>query len=156
MTTLSLIMTVLHAGGLRFHPTVTLSIIKFLGFEQIFKNSLTTLPMGGAKGGSDFDPKACAPLPPPQLLVLLLTYSFSLVYQAYCMNANSLVRQGPAYSLAVEWRTGRDDRPAAQGPERRHACAGKVSCGDRDLLPGVHDGAVKAHWCVPSPRLMPS
>ena len=48
-----------YAGGLRFHPTVTLSIIKFLGFEQIFKNSLTTLPMGGGKGGSDFDPKAC-------------------------------------------------------------------------------------------------
>ena len=46
-----------YAGGLRFHPTVNLSIIKFLGFEQIFKNSLTTLPMGGAKGGSDFDPK---------------------------------------------------------------------------------------------------
>ena len=44
-------------GGLRFHPSVNLSIIKFLGFEQIFKNSLTTLPMGGAKGGSDFDPK---------------------------------------------------------------------------------------------------
>jgi glutamate dehydrogenase (NADP+) len=44
-------------GGLRFHPTVNLSIIKFLGFEQTFKNSLTTLPMGGAKGGSDFDPK---------------------------------------------------------------------------------------------------
>ncbi len=45
------------AGGLRFHPSVTLSIIKFLGFEQIFKNSLTTLPMGGGKGGCDFDPK---------------------------------------------------------------------------------------------------
>ncbi len=44
-------------GGLRFHPSVNLGIIKFLGFEQIFKNSLTTLPMGGAKGGSDFDPK---------------------------------------------------------------------------------------------------
>jgi glutamate dehydrogenase (NADP+) len=44
-------------GGLRFHPTVNLSILKFLGFEQIFKNSLTTLPMGGGKGGSDFDPK---------------------------------------------------------------------------------------------------
>ncbi|MCU0553597.1 MAG: NADP-specific glutamate dehydrogenase [Syntrophales bacterium] len=44
-------------GGLRFHPSVNLSILKFLGFEQIFKNSLTTLPMGGAKGGSDFDPK---------------------------------------------------------------------------------------------------
>lgn len=44
-------------GGLRFHPSVNLSIIKFLGFEQTFKNSLTTLPMGGAKGGSDFDPK---------------------------------------------------------------------------------------------------
>jgi glutamate dehydrogenase (NADP+) len=44
-------------GGLRFHPSVNLGIIKFLGFEQIFKNSLTTLPMGGGKGGSDFDPK---------------------------------------------------------------------------------------------------
>jgi len=46
-----------YKGGLRFHPSVTLSIIKFLGFEQIFKNSLTGLPMGGGKGGSDFDPK---------------------------------------------------------------------------------------------------
>ncbi|MEI7489997.1 MAG: NADP-specific glutamate dehydrogenase [Bacteroidota bacterium] len=46
-----------YKGGLRFHPSVNLSILKFLGFEQIFKNSLTTLPMGGAKGGSDFDPK---------------------------------------------------------------------------------------------------
>ncbi len=46
-----------YKGGLRFHPTVNLSILKFLGFEQIFKNSLTTLPMGGGKGGSDFDPK---------------------------------------------------------------------------------------------------
>ncbi len=44
-------------GGLRFHPSVNLGILKFLGFEQIFKNSLTTLPMGGGKGGSDFDPK---------------------------------------------------------------------------------------------------
>jgi len=47
-----------YKGGLRFHPSVNLSILKFLGFEQIFKNSLTTLPMGGGKGGSDFDPKA--------------------------------------------------------------------------------------------------
>lgn len=46
-----------YKGGLRFHPTVTASVIKFLGFEQIFKNSLTGLPMGGGKGGSDFDPK---------------------------------------------------------------------------------------------------
>ena len=46
-----------YKGGLRFHPSVTLGTIKFLGFEQIFKNSLTTLPIGGAKGGSDFDPK---------------------------------------------------------------------------------------------------
>ncbi len=46
-----------YKGGLRFHPSVNLGIIKFLGFEQIFKNALTTLPMGGAKGGSDFDPK---------------------------------------------------------------------------------------------------
>ena len=46
-----------YKGGLRFHPTVNISILKFLGFEQIFKNSLTTLPMGGGKGGCDFDPK---------------------------------------------------------------------------------------------------
>jgi len=46
-----------YKGGLRFHPSVNLSILKFLGFEQIFKNSLTSLPMGGAKGGSDFNPK---------------------------------------------------------------------------------------------------
>ena len=45
-----------YEGGLRFHPSVNESVIKFLGFEQIFKNSLTGLPMGGAKGGSDFDP----------------------------------------------------------------------------------------------------
>src|SRR5512137_2187488 len=44
-------------GGLRFHPSVNIGILKFLGFEQVFKNSLTTLPMGGGKGGSDFDPK---------------------------------------------------------------------------------------------------
>lgn len=46
-----------YKGGLRFHPSVNISIIKFLGFEQVLKNSLTTLPMGGGKGGSDFDPK---------------------------------------------------------------------------------------------------
>ena len=46
-----------YKGGMRFHPSVTLSVLKFLGFEQVFKNSLTTLPMGGAKGGSNFNPK---------------------------------------------------------------------------------------------------
>ena len=46
-----------YKGGLRFHPSVNMSILKFLAFEQVFKNSLTTLPMGGAKGGSDFNPK---------------------------------------------------------------------------------------------------
>ncbi len=46
-----------YKGGIRFHPSVNISILKFLGFEQVFKNSLTTLPMGGGKGGSDFDPK---------------------------------------------------------------------------------------------------
>jgi glutamate dehydrogenase (NADP+) len=46
-----------YKGGLRFHPTVTLGVLKFLAFEQVFKNSLTTLAMGGGKGGSDFDPK---------------------------------------------------------------------------------------------------
>lgn len=46
-----------YKGGLRFHPSVTLSVVKFLGFEQCFKNALTGLPMGGGKGGADFDPK---------------------------------------------------------------------------------------------------
>ena len=46
-----------YKGGIRFHPSVNLSILKFLGFEQIFKNALTTLPMGGGKGGSDFSPR---------------------------------------------------------------------------------------------------
>src|SRR5699024_3509696 len=46
-----------YKGGLRFHPSVNQSIIKFLGFEQVFKNALTGLPIGGGKGGSDFDPK---------------------------------------------------------------------------------------------------
>ncbi len=46
-----------YKGGLRFHPSVTLSILKFLAFEQVFKNALTTLPMGGGKGGSDFQPR---------------------------------------------------------------------------------------------------
>jgi glutamate dehydrogenase (NADP+) len=46
-----------YKGGLRFHPSVTLGVLKFLAFEQVFKNSLTTLAMGGGKGGSDFDPK---------------------------------------------------------------------------------------------------
>jgi glutamate dehydrogenase (NADP+) len=46
-----------YKGGLRFHPSVTQSVVKFLGFEQIFKNGLTGLPLGGGKGGSDFDPK---------------------------------------------------------------------------------------------------
>jgi len=48
-------------GGIRFHPSVTLSVLKFLAFEQTFKNALTTLPMGGGKGGSDFDPKGKSP-----------------------------------------------------------------------------------------------
>ena len=46
-----------YKGGLRFHPSVNLGVLKFLAFEQVFKNALTTLPMGGGKGGSDFDPK---------------------------------------------------------------------------------------------------
>lgn len=50
-----------YKGGIRFHPSVSLSILKFLGFEQTFKNALTTLPMGGAKGGADFDPKGKSP-----------------------------------------------------------------------------------------------
>ena len=50
-----------YKGGMRFHPSVNLSILKFLAFEQTFKNALTTLPMGGGKGGADFDPKGKSP-----------------------------------------------------------------------------------------------
>jgi len=50
-----------YKGGLRFHPTVNEGVLKFLGFEQIFKNALTGLPLGGGKGGSDFDPKGKSP-----------------------------------------------------------------------------------------------
>ena len=50
-----------YKGGLRFHPSVNLGVLKFLAFEQVFKNSLTSLPMGGGKGGSDFDPKGKSP-----------------------------------------------------------------------------------------------
>src|SRR5690606_20993717 len=50
-----------YKGGIRFHPSVTLSVLKFLAFEQAFKNALPTLPMGGGKGGSDFDPKGKSP-----------------------------------------------------------------------------------------------
>ena len=60
-----------YKGGLRFHPTVTLGVLKFLAFEQVFKNSLTTLPMGGGKGGSDFDPKGKS-----DLEVMRFTQSF--------------------------------------------------------------------------------
>ena len=52
-----------YKGGLRFHPSVNLGILKFLAFEQVFKNALTTLPMGGGKGGADFDPNATVPVP---------------------------------------------------------------------------------------------
>ena len=53
-----------YKGGLRLHPSVCASVVKFLGFEQIFKNSLTGLPMGGGKGGSDFDPKGKSDMEP--------------------------------------------------------------------------------------------
>jgi glutamate dehydrogenase (NADP+) len=60
-----------YKGGLRFHPSVNLGILKFLAFEQVFKNALTTIPMGGGKGGSDFDPKGDpVPMYPPVISVL--------------------------------------------------------------------------------------
>ena len=67
-----------YKGGLRFHPTVNLSILKFLGFEQVFKNSLTTLPMGGGKGGSNFDPKGKS-----DLEVMKFTQSFMTELQRH-------------------------------------------------------------------------
>lgn len=67
-----------YKGGLRFHPSVNQSIVKFLGFEQIFKNSLTTLPIGGGKGGSDFDPKGKT-----DMEVMRFTQSFMTELQKY-------------------------------------------------------------------------
>ena len=67
-----------YKGGLRFHPTVNLGILKFLAFEQVFKNSLTTLPMGGGKGGSDFDPKGKS-----DNEVMAFTQSFMLELQRH-------------------------------------------------------------------------
>lgn len=67
-----------YKGGLRFHPSVNLSILKFLAFEQVFKNSLTTLPMGGGKGGSDFDPKGKS-----DAEVMRFCQSFMLELQKY-------------------------------------------------------------------------
>lgn len=67
-----------YKGGLRFHPSVNQSIVKFLGFEQIFKNSLTTLPIGGGKGGSDFDPKGKT-----DMEVMRFTQSFMIELQKY-------------------------------------------------------------------------
>ena len=60
-----------YKGGIRFHPSVNLSILKFLAFEQTFKNALTTLPMGGGKGGSDFDPKGKSAGEVMRVMVLL-------------------------------------------------------------------------------------
>ncbi|HOE04041.1 MAG TPA: NADP-specific glutamate dehydrogenase [Bacteroidales bacterium] len=67
-----------YKGGLRFHPTVTLGVLKFLAFEQVFKNSLTTLPMGGGKGGSDFDPKGKS-----DMEVMRFTQSFMMELQRH-------------------------------------------------------------------------
>ena len=96
------------AGGLRFHPTVTLSIIKFLGFEQIFKNSLTTLPMGGGKGGSDFDPKVCNPL--PSLTLEICAGMLGIVWciwQAHaCMSW--YLREGKCLLLCVRMQDAQD------------------------------------------------
>ena len=95
-----------YKGGLRFHSSVNLSILKFLGFEQCFKNSLTTLPMGGGKGGSDFDPKGKSAVvlgrsnivgKPMALLMLrenatvTVCHSHTANLKAICANADILV-----------------------------------------------------------------
>ena len=106
-----------YKGGLRFAPSVNLSIMKFLGFEQTFKNSLTTLPMGGAKGGSDFDPNGKSDaevmrfcqsfMTVPTLISRLVTWVLALVRSATCTastersearsrTAPSLVRECPS------------------------------------------------------------
>ncbi len=66
-----------YKGGLRFHPSVNLGILKFLAFEQVFKNSLTTLPMGGGKGGSNFDPKGKSDLEVMRFTQSFMTLSLS-------------------------------------------------------------------------------
>ena len=92
-----------HAGA-----CVTLSIIKFLGFEQIFKNSLTTLPMGGGKGGSDFDPKVCNPLPSLTLEICAGMLSIvQRIWQAHaCMSW--YLREGKCLLLRVRMQDAQD------------------------------------------------
>src|ERR1051325_4697612 len=91
-----------YKGGLRFHPSVNLSILKFLAFEQVFKNALTTLPMGGAKGGSDFDPKGKT--------------EFTGVMTGKGLTARSRSRTTISCSPASRPTTG---RPASGGRSRR-------------------------------------
>ena len=89
-----------YKGGLRLHPSVNLGIIKFLGFEQIFKNSLTTLPMGGGKGGCDFDPKGKSDLE-AVFYTHLTAPSLSSWLQPGCVPQAGGSKIGPDYGSAV-------------------------------------------------------
>jgi glutamate dehydrogenase (NADP+) len=98
-----------YKGGLRFHPTVYLGLLKFLAFEQVFKNALTTLPMGGGKGGSNFDPKGKS-----DLEVMRFTQSFMTELQRHrCRRPRDRLHVRPVQ--AREERVHR--RPHGQGPE---------------------------------------
>ena len=87
-----------YKGGLRFHPSVNQGIIKFLGFEQIFKNSLTGLPIGGGKGGSDFDPKGSF----ANTSVLTLTYLLviSVLAEEKSVTSSDSIRESKVFTKA--------------------------------------------------------
>ena len=99
-----------YKGGLRFHPSVNPSILKFLGFEQIFKNALTTLPMGGAKGGSDFNPKGKS-----DNEVMRFCQSFMTELQRHSRGNVVLRLLAPDRGAAVLRRYGLTPQPADNG-----------------------------------------
>ncbi len=129
-------------GGLRFHPSVNLGIIKFLGFEQIFKNSLTTLPMGGGKGGSDFDPKGKSNGEVMRFCQSFMTELYRIIGEHTDVPAGDIgvggARSGtcsdttrrsgtstPAYSPAKPWSTAQPRPSEATGtarPTSRRRC----------------------------------
>ena len=121
-----------YKGGLRFHPTVNLSILKFLGFEQILKNSLTGLPIGGAKGGSDFDPKGKSDTEVMRFCQSFMTELYRHIGQFTDVPAGDIGVGGRKNRLYVrpvpppaQHQRGR--RPHRQGPDLRR-------------LPGPHRG----------------
>ena len=103
-----------YKGGMRFHPSVTLSVLKFLGFEQTFKNSLTGLPMGGGKGGSNFNPKGKSDE--------VMRFCQSLMVELHRQRQNR--RAGTRWQ---GWCRGRRARSAARSPGAQRGCPHRLA-----------------------------